>query len=212
MKSNRRSVLVGLGALTVGGGAVFGTGAFSSIEADRSVTVNIDGDSAGLLALNPDGDGANSDVVQLVNGLLEINFDAAASGSQGVNLDASTLVGAITDGTSVDTNALTITNNGSNTVELSFGINFDGAHSGLTGGNESNVLKLWTDTSGASAGSSINSGDFGNLVASNLTLASGDTANIALEIDTIGLDETDVDTTAPLFEPSATITATSQVV
>lgn len=210
MKSNRRSVLIGLGALTVGGGAVFGTGAFSTVEADRSVTVNIDGDSAGLIALNPDGDGASSDVVQLVNGLLEINFDAAASDSQGVNLDASTFVGDITDGTSVDTNALTITNNGSNTVDISFNISYDSAHSGLTDGNEDNVLKLWTDTSGASTTSGIDGGDFGNLVANSLTLASGDTANIALEIDTVGLTTADVDTSAPLFETTATITATSQ--
>jgi hypothetical protein len=210
MKSNRRSVLIGLGALTVGGGAVFGTGAFSTVEADRSVTVNIDGDSAGLIALNPDGDGATSDVVQLVNGLLEINFDAAASGSQGVNLDAETFVGDITASTSVDTNALTITNNGSNTVDISFTISFDSAHSGLTAGNEDQVLKLWTDTSGATATSGINGGDFGNLVANSLTLASGDTANIALEIDTVGLTTADVDTSAPLFETTATITATSQ--
>ncbi|QSG01618.1 hypothetical protein [Natranaeroarchaeum sulfidigenes] len=51
MKSNRRSVLIGLGALTVGGGAVFGTGAFSSVEAERQVEVSTEGDAAALLQL-----------------------------------------------------------------------------------------------------------------------------------------------------------------
>ncbi|MCL9813554.1 hypothetical protein [Natranaeroarchaeum aerophilus] len=34
-------MIVGLGALTVGGGAVFGSGAFSSVSAERSVEVNV---------------------------------------------------------------------------------------------------------------------------------------------------------------------------
>jgi hypothetical protein len=34
-------MIVGLGALTVGGGAVFGSGAFSSTEAQRTVDVNV---------------------------------------------------------------------------------------------------------------------------------------------------------------------------
>ena len=45
MKMNRRNVLIGMGAIVAGGGAALGTGAFSSVEAERSVDVNIiDGD------------------------------------------------------------------------------------------------------------------------------------------------------------------------
>lgn len=38
---SRRNMMVGLGALTLGGGAVFGSGAFSSTEAQRSLDVNV---------------------------------------------------------------------------------------------------------------------------------------------------------------------------
>ena len=41
MPTSRRNMIVGLGALTVGGGAVFGSGAFSSVSAERSVEVNV---------------------------------------------------------------------------------------------------------------------------------------------------------------------------
>jgi len=46
MPTSRRNMIAGLGALTVGGGAVFGSGAFSSTEADRELTVNVVTDSA----------------------------------------------------------------------------------------------------------------------------------------------------------------------
>jgi hypothetical protein len=41
MKMSRRNVLAGLGGLAVGGGALLGSGAFSSVEATRDVEVNI---------------------------------------------------------------------------------------------------------------------------------------------------------------------------
>jgi len=40
---NRRNVLTGLGGLAIGGGALFGTGAFTSVEAERTVEVNVIG-------------------------------------------------------------------------------------------------------------------------------------------------------------------------
>jgi hypothetical protein len=41
MKLSRRNVLAGLGGLAVGGGALLGSGAFSSVEASRDVEVNV---------------------------------------------------------------------------------------------------------------------------------------------------------------------------
>jgi len=38
---NRRSLLTGLGGLAVGGGALFGSGAFTSVDATRSLEVNV---------------------------------------------------------------------------------------------------------------------------------------------------------------------------
>ena len=73
MKSNRRSVLIGIGALTVGGGAVFGTGAFSSVEAERTVDVETAGDSDALLSLE---DGGSEFVRVDGDDLLEISEDS----------------------------------------------------------------------------------------------------------------------------------------
>lgn len=38
---NRRNVLTGLGGLAISGGALFGSGAFTSVEAERTVEVNV---------------------------------------------------------------------------------------------------------------------------------------------------------------------------
>ncbi|MFB6227312.1 MAG: hypothetical protein ABEH88_01795 [Halobacteriales archaeon] len=48
MKMNRRNVLAGLGGLAVGGGALLGSGAFSSVEAQRDVQVNVTQDIANV--------------------------------------------------------------------------------------------------------------------------------------------------------------------
>jgi len=38
---NRRNVLIGMGGLAIGGGALLGSGAFTTVEADRDVQVNV---------------------------------------------------------------------------------------------------------------------------------------------------------------------------
>ena len=110
MKSNRRSVLIGLGALTVGGGAVFGTGAFSSVEADRTVEVAVAGDSSGLLGLSDEDsdDDPYTEASSVTDGTLELTFDSLGS-SSGVNLDAETTFDPL----------FRIINNGSNPVDVS---------------------------------------------------------------------------------------------
>jgi len=39
MDMNRRNVLIGMGGLAVGGGALLGSGAFTSVSAERDVEV-----------------------------------------------------------------------------------------------------------------------------------------------------------------------------
>lgn len=77
MNLNRRTVLVGLGSIAAGGGALAGTGAFSSVEANRDVTVAVEGDANAYLALlpydGPNGDG--SQYVQTANGELAVTLD-----------------------------------------------------------------------------------------------------------------------------------------
>ena len=63
MAMNRRNVLIGLGTVAAGGGAVLGTGAFSSVQAERTVTLQSTGDNSANLRLTP-GSGAD----QIVDG------------------------------------------------------------------------------------------------------------------------------------------------
>jgi DMSO/TMAO reductase YedYZ molybdopterin-dependent catalytic subunit len=53
MAMNRRNVLVGLGAVAVGGGAAFGSGAFSQVSANRTVDLQSTGDNSALVTLSP---------------------------------------------------------------------------------------------------------------------------------------------------------------
>ncbi|EMA11755.1 hypothetical protein [Haloarcula marismortui] len=56
---NRRNVLTGLGGLAISGGALFGTGAFTSVSATRSVEVNVFGADSGTDGLV---EGADQDI------------------------------------------------------------------------------------------------------------------------------------------------------
>lgn len=49
----RRSLLFGTAGLIAGSGAIFGTGAFTSVEADRTVTVQTAGDADAALQIRP---------------------------------------------------------------------------------------------------------------------------------------------------------------
>ncbi|WP_248517379.1 hypothetical protein [Salinarchaeum laminariae] len=51
MRATRRNVLVILGVLTIAGGALFGTGAFTTAEADRSVSIETADDSNAVIGL-----------------------------------------------------------------------------------------------------------------------------------------------------------------
>ncbi|MYL16820.1 hypothetical protein GLW36_09205 [Halorubrum terrestre] len=63
---NRRRFVASLGALTAGGAAAVGTGAFTSVEASRDIGVTVSGDASALLSIapgTPDGvpDSGNGD-------------------------------------------------------------------------------------------------------------------------------------------------------
>jgi len=49
----RRKFLIGTGALAAGSAAAVGSGAFTSVSADRTVQVNVAGDDSALLAIEP---------------------------------------------------------------------------------------------------------------------------------------------------------------
>lgn len=91
---NRRTMLLGLGGLAAGGGALFSTGAFTTVEAERSVSIETAGDADAFFALEP----GDTEYVTYDDGLLEINIDGESAPGDGVNMDARTAFGSVEDG------------------------------------------------------------------------------------------------------------------
>jgi hypothetical protein len=103
----RRKFLIGTGALAAGSAAAIGTGAFTSVQADRTVNVEVAGDDGAYLKIVPT-DAPNSKFVsEKDNGELEIAigdlgdefgdtdkhaFDADAQPGDGVNPNARTTI------------------------------------------------------------------------------------------------------------------------
>ncbi|MEY7848943.1 hypothetical protein AB7C87_07015 [Natrarchaeobius sp. A-rgal3] len=106
MRMNRRNVLIGLGTIVAGGGAALGTGAFSTVTADRTANIEVADDSNAFLALEPVDD--NPYVVE-EGGEVVFYFDGEDSNAGGLNDNAVTEFESI----------LRITNNGSNEVDVS---------------------------------------------------------------------------------------------
>jgi len=103
MKMNRRQALIGIGSLAVGSGAALGSGAFTSVSAERDVDVNIVDDGNALLGVSVTGD----EVSDTGTGTVAITF----GDSTGFNDDAVTELG----------NVLELTNNGSSSIVASLG-------------------------------------------------------------------------------------------
>ena len=85
---SRRNVLVGLGGLTVGGGALFASGAFTTVEAQRTVELSTTGDAQALLSLADGG----SQLVSVESGLIrldedELNEDALTRADNAIDVE-----------------------------------------------------------------------------------------------------------------------------
>jgi hypothetical protein len=93
-----------MAGLAAGGGAIAGTGAFSQIGAQRSVTVETAGDAGANLGIEPFEDSPNDNYVNAPdNGTVEINVDSA-------NENAITSIDRL----------LQVTNNGSQEIYVGF--------------------------------------------------------------------------------------------
>ena len=78
---SRRNVLIGAATVAVGSGAIGSTGAFTQVEAERSVSVQTAGDDSALIGLVP-GD-ENPQYVDESGNTIALNFDQ-------LNLNATT--------------------------------------------------------------------------------------------------------------------------
>lgn len=102
----RRKFLTGVGALAAGSAAAVGTGAFTSVRAERNINVAVAGDNEAYLAL----DASVSDYAEETGNTLELQFDGSNSGQNGQGLNAN-----------ADTtfqNVMRIENQGTETIRL----------------------------------------------------------------------------------------------
>jgi len=139
----RRKFVVGLGALASGSAAAVGTGAFTSVTAERSVSVTVAGDNSAYLGLSAVG--PNSDYVDKSSGEVSISLDGledSSSGSgTGVNPDATTVI----------EECLRIENQGTQEVELD--LTGTGVVSAGTSdpGADSDTVGIYIDNTSSSA-------------------------------------------------------------
>mgnify|MGYP000008005491 FL=1 len=109
---NRRGALIGLGGLVAAGGAALGTGAFTTVTAERTVNIQTTGDASAFLALEPatDDDTDNGEYADGSNDQIQITLNAdadAQSGAQGLNKNAETVIRDIVKVTNNGTQSLT---------------------------------------------------------------------------------------------------------
>jgi len=144
---NRRSILLGLGGIVAGGGALLGTGAFTTIEAERTVTVETAGDADAFLAITPFPDSANADYLTAPeDGTVEIDITGEGTDDapgKGVNKNAITAIDRL----------LEVRNNGTQSVAVGFNNQYaidNGDYDAPPGGwgyavsdNQSAVAVIW---------------------------------------------------------------------
>jgi hypothetical protein len=86
---DRRKFLIGLGSLAATGAAAMGTSAFTSVSAQRSVSVTLADDSNAFLGL----EAGDSGLVTNAGGTLELNIDGTNASGSGANMNAVTTIG-----------------------------------------------------------------------------------------------------------------------
>lgn len=133
-----------------------GTGAFSTVSAERTVAVTTAGDDSALLQLTVHTGPNGLYAQQSGSGELEVRLDGALGPSNGVNLNATTTV----------RNVFNVTNQGSQSVGVWI----------VKSGANSNLVSFET-----SGGATLD-----NSSASAQTLAVGNTIQVTIVIDTSG--------------------------
>lgn len=159
---NRRTVLAGFGGLVGGGGILIGTGAFTTVEAQRDVTIETAGDAAALLTLTAVDDG----YVEESDGTLSISL--STDDGTGINLNAITRFAELVE----------ITNNGTQDVQtLELTLSGDGD----TAEDVADAISIVVDEEAYDQPSNL-------LDEADKTLNTGDSLTFGLEIDLLNND------------------------
>lgn len=110
----RRKFMLGIGSLAAGGAAAMGTGAFTTVKANRDITVKAAGDASAFLQIKKaeeNGDvtpNADEYVETNDDGVVSMDFSSTEAGGSGVNYDATTIFDNLID----------ITNQGSQKINV----------------------------------------------------------------------------------------------
>lgn len=171
--------MIGAGSLAASGAAVLGTGAFTSVTAERTVDVNVAGDASAYLGLEPVSSSPNSDFVEVNGG--EVSFDFSSSNSNvngnGFNPDATTRINDL----------LRVTNQGTQAVNFWVDIRNLGAGSDFVSIEASNNPSA---TAGSLTGFAnelaYDGGNPGDIDLSRQPLGAGDDIYLHLVVDAVG--------------------------
>jgi hypothetical protein len=163
MRLTRRNALIGLGTVAAGAGVVGGSGAFTSVTANRTVNVQTTGDASAFLALEPAtaDDTDNGEYADDSNDQIQITLNAdadAQSEAQGLNKNAETVIRDIVKVTNNGTQSLTSL---SLSIEDSGGTSFPDVFSFTTSVDSSVDLANGDDVlqgNGLDAGNSVQFG------------------------------------------------------
>lgn len=151
----RRNTLVGLGMLAAGGGVISGTGAFTSVTADRSISVTSAGDASANLGMAPLNTPNGNEYADSSGGTLSITLPD-------VNLNAVTHVDDVFRVTNNGTQSVVVCfeeQGGSSTAAVDFGAKLDqgfdknsvggGGQPGTEGIVDENIIDISTPGSAA---------------------------------------------------------------
>ncbi len=102
----RRKYLIGLGSLAAGSAAAVGTGAFTSVQAERDITIDTAADASAYVGIEPHN-GPNGQYASTDEGTVSLDFTSTDEADEtGLNDEAKINI----------ENVLTITNNGTQPV------------------------------------------------------------------------------------------------
>jgi hypothetical protein len=116
----RRNLLIGMGSLAAGSAATLGTGAFTSVQAERDITISTANDSGAYLGISPNS-GPNGQYASTSGGTVSLDFTSTdAASDTGLNDNAKINI----------ENVLKITNNGTQPVYVTVLVEDDAGNTG----------------------------------------------------------------------------------
>jgi len=113
--TNRRKFLIGMGSLAAGSAAAVGSGAFTSVSANRDITVDVVGDGKAFLQFEKAREGDGNSVTPNAQEYVDTSGDAfsvdlteTSEGGKGLNNDATTIFDNLVDVTNQGTQPVNI--------------------------------------------------------------------------------------------------------